>query len=576
MKFDFWNFVILSTSLVLAGLDVQGNELKCGMRQQISQSETVPTIINGTETTEGQWPWHVAIFHSFQYVCGGSIISKTYVLTAAHCTLHRKNRQKQNVKNIFVDAGTHDLFTFYNRQRHSVKSVSIFDNYTWPSHQYDIAILELDTELKFDQYVQPVCVSLEQNLVNKVGTVVGWGLTEFDTASTILREARLPVVDTMTCLNSDHEAFGPTLKRQMFCAGYTNGTGVCNGDSGGGLFFEINGVWYLGGIVSFTRARDENKTMCYTKGYGVFTKIHDFLSWIREHTHLKHLIGEGEPRSKRTCVAINATATNTDVRKLPRQCGVYYPNRMFRGQRTRVFEFPWMALLIHASGYWQKVGTLINNRYILTGALPFLPRHVVKARLGEHMIGQTIDCNEDEDCAPPVQDIDIQCIIYHPRTSRSRWANDIALLRLAEHVEFKDHIQPICLPTKPILRKMEPPRYILTGWGATEEEDESPVLLKGFISTIDLAGCQMIARNISTEKQQIVIDNQFCSESTHEAAASYGDHGAPVGYTIKHNGIRFVQFGIFSFSLRYFNGSRYHVYTNVSSYMDWILANIVP
>nr|XP_029716135.1 polyserase-2-like [Aedes albopictus] len=180
----------------------------------------------------------------------------------------------------------------------------------------------------------------------------------------------------MTCLNSDHEAFGPTLKREMFCAGYTNGTGVCNGDSGGGLFFEVDGVWYVGGIVSFTRARDENQKRCHTKGYGVFTKIHDYLSWIREHTHLKHLIGEGEPLNKKICVAINATATNTDVRKLPRQCGVYYPNRMFRGQRTRVFEFPWMALLIHASGYWQRVGTLINNRYILTGALPFLPRDV--------------------------------------------------------------------------------------------------------------------------------------------------------------------------------------------------------
>nr|XP_029715874.1 prostasin-like [Aedes albopictus] len=262
MKLNFLDFVIVSTSIALVGLNVQGNELKCGVRQQISKAGTVPTIINGKETTPGEWPWHVAIFHSFQYVCGGTIISKTYVLTAAHCTINRRTKYQQN---LFVDAGAHDLFTLHNRQRHSVKSVSSFDNYTSSSHQYDIAILELDSEVNFNQYVQPACVLLEKNLIDKVGTVVGWGLTEFNAESSVLREAQLPVVDTITCLNSDHEAFGPTLRREMFCAGYTNGTGVCNGDSGGGLFFEVNGVWHLGGIISFTRARDEDKAKCQTK-----------------------------------------------------------------------------------------------------------------------------------------------------------------------------------------------------------------------------------------------------------------------------------------------------------------------
>ncbi|XP_062715613.1 clotting factor B [Aedes albopictus] len=347
---------------------------------------------------------------------------------------------KQNVNNLRVEAGAHVLFPVYDipsRQRHSVKSVSSFDNYTWTSHQYDIAILELDSEVNFNQYVQPACVLLEKNLIDKVGTVVGWGLTEFNAESSVLREAQLPVVDTITCLNSDHVAFGPTLKRGMFCAGYTNGTGVCNGDSGGGLLFEVNGVWHLGGIISFTRARDEDKAKCQTKGYAVFSKVHDYLSWIREKTNLKHLIGEGEPINSKICAANNANVTNTDVRKLPiRHCGVYYPNRVYMGQRTRVFEFPWMALLIHASGYWQRVGSLINNRYILTGALPFLPKDVIKARLGEHTIHQTIDCNEDEDCAPPVRDVDIECIIYHPQASRIRYSNDIALVRLAKRVDF--------------------------------------------------------------------------------------------------------------------------------------------
>nr|XP_029716001.1 serine protease grass-like [Aedes albopictus]XP_029716266.1 serine protease grass-like [Aedes albopictus] len=235
-----------------------------------------------------------------------------------------------------------------------------------------------------------------------------------------------------------------------------------------------------------------------------------------------------------------------------------------------------MALLIHASGFWQRVGSLISHRYILTGALPFLPKDVIRARLGEHTMDQAIDCNEDRDCASPVRDIDIECIIYHPLAKRKQYTHDIALVRLAKHVYFEDHIQPICLPTKPALREMEPPRYILTGWGSDGEDVESSVLLKGVISTFDLADCQMIASNISSEKTDYVTSNQFCSKSDGEVTASYGDNGAPVGYPIKHNGIRFVQFGIVSFNLHYYNGSSYRVYTKVGSYMDWILANIVP
>ncbi|KAL1380002.1 hypothetical protein pipiens_020063, partial [Culex pipiens pipiens] len=116
---------------------------------------------------------------------------------------------------------------------------------------------------------------------------VGWGVTEHDTVSPVLKQARLPVVDTVNCLDSDRDFFAGLIHRCMFCAGYQNGTTVCNGDSGGGLFVERNGVWYLGGIVSFSKARGPGSNLCVTDGYAGFTEVARFVEWIQRVSEVK-------------------------------------------------------------------------------------------------------------------------------------------------------------------------------------------------------------------------------------------------------------------------------------------------
>ena len=67
----------------------------------------------------------------------------------------------------------------------------------------------------------------------------------------------------------------------MLCAGGRDGVGPCNGDSGGGLFFEIGGVWYVRGIVSFAPNLD-GVLKCDPTQYTVFTDVEKYLDWIAE------------------------------------------------------------------------------------------------------------------------------------------------------------------------------------------------------------------------------------------------------------------------------------------------------
>ncbi|XP_053683622.1 chymotrypsinogen A-like [Sabethes cyaneus] len=426
--------VLLSTVLVVVCCN--GNILpECGI-PQIGGNEL---ITNGKDTAPGDWPWHAAIYHrkgsSTNYACGGTIISENFIVTAAHCVMNAANGFQLALNRIFVRLGIHDLYVINPEfiQQHEVGKIFKFANFTRFAN--DIALLKLSTIIRFTNYVLPACINVEPNITGEFGTVIGWGLMETEEMSPVLKMVDLPVIEPVACLKTDRVLFGQTLDDGLFCAGYTNGTGVCNGDSGGGLFFRRTNTWFLGGIVSFSQLRPDGSNKCFTKGYGVFTKVQHYISWISEITGMSFQ----RNNVPRKCKAVEPIQTNMSSKLLPRHCGVYVPNRIMGGVVAQVFEFPWMALLMDARKEFMCHGTLISRRYILTTADCFAYSLPEKVRLGEHTINKDIDCNNrDEDCAPPVRDYDIECFTVHSKFSlRSvSGADDIALVRLSEDVRF--------------------------------------------------------------------------------------------------------------------------------------------
>ncbi|GLV36628.1 Melanization Protease 1 [Carabus blaptoides fortunei] len=269
-----------------------------------------------------------------------------------------------------------------------------------------------------------------------------------------------------------------------------------------------------------------------------------------------------------------------------RRCGPIFVDRIYGGNKTSPFEFPWMALIAYNTKTgldFRCGGTIINDKYILTAAhcISNLQTNTLAGvRVGEHNIATDTDCDEinKNDCAPPVQDYTIAEVISHPQYSPTKLQNDIGLLRLSGPVNMNvDTVKTICLPTGPLrTESLEGMNGIVAGWGITETGTTSSELLKVELPIIIRESCQQFYNQTNTPVN--IGPQQLCAGGTPGKDSCPGDSGGPLKQMgFLHNDARFVQYGIVSFGPPSCGVTNQPVvYTKVAYYMDWILDNMRP
>ncbi|XP_046751120.1 uncharacterized protein LOC124414191 [Diprion similis] len=265
------------------------------------------------------------------------------------------------------------------------------------------------------------------------------------------------------------------------------------------------------------------------------------------------------------------------------RCGPITEPKIFGGNKTTVFEFPWMALIGYDVGKrdpeFRCGGSVISKRYILTAAhcvTGLSPRlRLVGVRIGEHDLSTERDCDMEEGvaiaCADKYQDFLVERSYPHPGyVGKQVQAHDIALIRINGDANFQPaSVRPICLPIGEAAR-VQRPKVIVTGWGATESGTRSENLLKVKLPVVPHSTCAKFYKNYTID----ISYRQLCAGGSNGMDSCSGDSGGPMQFPGSYiNGQpRYIQYGIVSFGpkrcgIEGFPG----VYTSVPYYMDWIL-----
>ncbi|XP_071779387.1 serine protease 27 [Centroberyx gerrardi] len=250
-------------------------------------------IVGGSEARPGAWPWQVEIqMGSSGHVCGGSLIARDWVLSAAHCF---PNPSDVSPYTLYV--GRHQLNgpNVYESHRR-VRRVLVPGDYEDPQSGSDVALVQLDEPVAWSDRVQPVCLP-DAGMPFPGGTlcyVTGWGHTQEGAPLSgvgPLQEVEVPIIEQTSChrmyqaQSYDHEAVD--IRSDMICAGLqAGGKDSCQGDSGGPLVCPIdNRTWIQAGVVSFgVGCAQPNRP-------GVYTKVSAFASFIRSKVPEAQLIG---------------------------------------------------------------------------------------------------------------------------------------------------------------------------------------------------------------------------------------------------------------------------------------------
>ncbi|KAJ3644253.1 hypothetical protein Zmor_026921 [Zophobas morio] len=241
-------------------------------------------IVGGEPAGRKEFPHMAAIGYldvdeGIKWLCGGTILSERYVLTAAHCLSDHNAGIAQ-----WVRLGVTKLNETYRRQEIKISERIPHPEYKPNSYYHDIALLGLEKEAQLNSFSRPACLYLDSTITSKRAIATGWGYTSYGgSTSNDLLKVVLDIFNQNTCglyyQNYSRLSRGIVDNLQV-CAGSVNATkDTCQGDSGGPLQIyhrgdKIKCMYDIIGVTSFGRGCAGSP--------GVYVRISNYIKWIED------------------------------------------------------------------------------------------------------------------------------------------------------------------------------------------------------------------------------------------------------------------------------------------------------
>ncbi|CAF3960025.1 unnamed protein product [Rotaria sp. Silwood1] len=551
-----------------------------------------PLYVDGEEAIPFSWSMIVSLRYncsqngsSIHHCCSGTIITDSYILTAAHCV----NRlQNSSLENVTIAAGIHQL----SDERPIIRNVDkifIHPNYLEMADNliHDIAIVHLSEplDLGMNLYLARTCrpPRLERpedamDYPSNGTTLIVTGWDHFSDGNDVLDELQQVTIYSIhhnqsTCANTIHNNL------MQFCAGIydssnndsNNGEHFCLfrnclsftiylalryilGDSGAPIFRWIGNRWEQMGLVSYA------KGSCGSPDYQtVFTRLASYNNWI----DLIVFDNNTRPTVTYRCDKYSS-------------CGCGYNDVEFTSSRIvggeEAVPYSWSMMVSIRDRFTNNHfcgGSILSDSYILTAAhcVDDKPSTRIQIAAGIHNKYYSY---------PVIREVDQ--IYIHPGWSSlsSEHRNDIAILHLAQPFDFTINllIKQTCVPnvTLPTHVQDYPPngtRLVAIGWGNINSslyDNSSNNLHQVQIFLIDNT-------DPICNKSILDIETQFCAALYEDGK---GDDGGPI---LQWLGNRWEQVGITSYSEGCSLAGKPSIYTRLAAYREWILSiltNVEP
>lgn len=208
-------------------------------------------IVGGSLTTINRHRHQVLLRLNGRFICGGSVLKPTYIVTAAHCV------KGADLNSLVVHGNTSYLNDRGVAQR--VSQVFIPQRYNTPRYNMDVAVLKLAGPL-IGRNVRSIGLYRNRVPDNAAVQVTGWGVTNetFINPPNQLRKATVKIINKAMCAQQNAPI---QLTNSMICASINGRKDTCQGDSGGPMVY----MGMLAGITSFGQGcASPNKPGVYT------------------------------------------------------------------------------------------------------------------------------------------------------------------------------------------------------------------------------------------------------------------------------------------------------------------------